>query len=164
MKEKKNKMKEKSNQDDGTSIPERELWKRKGTHTLGSHLTGRSPKMEGPQSHWEKCSSWTEENKTEWEPQRSSAPLPQTPQPEIIGRGWALRCRIWRWQGQTIEVISETGGKHGLPPLGVCEQAPPAAPATTEVSKKEGTATECNTLLLPLPWEHTCPATSKCSR
>ena len=52
-----------------------------------------------------------------------------------------------------------------MPPLGVCEQAPPVAPVTSEFGKKEGTATEHHPLLLSLPWEHTCPtaATAKCS-
>ena len=52
-----------------------------------------------------------------------------------------------------------------LPPLGICEQAPPIAPITSEVSKGEGTATMHHPLLLSLPWEHTCPAsaTAKCS-
>ena len=43
--------------------------------------------MEGPQNHGEKCSSWTEEGKVEGEPHRSSAPLPRTPQPEMLGQG-----------------------------------------------------------------------------
>ena len=47
----------------------------------------------------------------------------------------------------------------------VCEEVPPAAPVTTEISKKEGTATEHPLLLLSLPWEHTClaAASAKCS-
>ena len=49
--------------------------------------------------------------------------------------------------------------------IGVCEQAPPAAPVTTEVSKEEGTATEHHPLLLSVPQEHTRPAAApaRCS-
>ena len=43
----------------------------------------------------------------------------------------------------------------GPSPLGVHEQAPPAAPVTSEVSTEEGTATKHHPLLLSLPWEHT---------
>ena len=52
-----------------------------------------------------------------------------------------------------------------MPPLGVCEQAPLAAPATSEVSTQEGTATEHDQLMLSLPWEDTqlLAATAKCS-
>ena len=70
-----------------TSTPERELRRRKGTHTLGSHLTGRSAETEGPQNHRERCSSWTEKSKAEREPQRPSVTHPQTPQPEMHGLG-----------------------------------------------------------------------------
>ena len=59
-------------------------------------------------------------------------------------------------------VISETRGRHSLPPLRVCEQAPPAAPVTSEVSKKWALQLSTNrccshspgstpTLLPPLP-------------
>ena len=52
-----------------------------------------------------------------------------------------------------------------MPPLGVCEQAPPVTPVTSEVDKKEGTATEHHLMLPSLLWEFTCPAatTAKCS-
>ena len=55
---------------------------------------------------------------------------------------------------------------HGLPPLGVCEQAPFVAPVTSEVCREESAATKHQPLLLSLPWEHTCSAaaTAKCSR
>ena len=68
---------------------------------------------------------------------------------------------IYRWQGQTMAVVSEARGINGLPPLEACEWAPPATPVTSGVGKKEkneGTATKDHTLLLSLPWEHTCPA------
>ena len=39
----------------------------------------------------------------------------------------------------------------GLPLLGVYEQAPPAAPVTSEVSKKEGSATKHHLLFFSLP-------------
>ena len=49
-------------------------------------------------------------------------------------------------------------GGHGPQLPEVCNQAPPADPVTSVVSKKEGTGTEYHTLLLSLTWEHTCPA------
>ena len=72
-----------------------------------------------------------------------------------------------RQQGRTLAVALEAVGRCGLPPLGACEWAPPAAPVTSGVGKKkEGTATKHHTLLLSPPWEHTRPAadTAKCSR
>ena len=42
---------------------------------------------------------------------------------------------------QTTVVISDTRHGCGLPPLGVCEQAPPVASGTSEVGKEEGIAT-----------------------
>ena len=88
-KKKEREKKIKTKESGGTSIHERELWKRKGTYTLGSHLINWiSAKMEGPQSHREKHSSGTEEGKAEREPHRSSEPLAWTPQPETLG--WEL--------------------------------------------------------------------------
>ena len=46
----------------------------------------------------------------------------------------------------------------GLPPLGMCEQASPGAPVTSEVVKKKGTATKHHPCLVSHPWEHTHPA------
>ena len=46
---------------------------------------------------------------------------------------------VYRWQGQTTTVITESRGGHGpLLPLGVHEQASPAVPITSE----EGIAME----------------------
>ena len=42
---------------------------------------------------------------------------------------------LLQW-GQTTAVNSETRGRRGLLPLGVCEQAPPADPITSEINKK----------------------------
>ena len=47
-------------------------------------------------------------------------------------------------------VISESRGVPGLPPVGVHEQAPPAAPVTSEVGREEGTANKHDLLLLSL--------------
>ena len=73
---------------------------------------------------------------------------------------------VYRWQGQTTTVISDTRSGHGPPPLGVREQAPLVAPIISEGTTEEGTATEHHLLLLSLPWELTHPinATAKCSR
>jgi len=68
---------------------------------------------------------------------------------------------VYRWQGQTITVITESRDGHGLLPIGVPEQAPPAVPITSE----EGIAIKHKLLLLSLPWElmHPAAATAKCS-
>ena len=44
-------------------------------------------------------------------------------------------CTIYRQQGQASAVASEAREKHGLPPLGTCEWAPPAV--TSGVGKKK---------------------------
>ena len=62
---------------------------------------------------------------------------------------------IYRWQGQTTAVISDTRCGHCLPPLGVCEQAQLAVSGTSEVGKEDGPATQHQPLLLKLPWEST---------
>lgn len=49
---------------------------------------------------------------------------------------YGASCRIYTWQGQTVEVISEARGRHGLTPLGACEWAPPVTPGTSGVGKK----------------------------
>ena len=63
--------------------------------------------------------------------------------------------------GQTTAVITDSRDGHGLLPVGVPEQAPPAVPITSE----EGIAIKHKLLLLSLPWELTHPAvaTAKCS-
>ena len=73
---------------------------------------------------------------------------------------------VYRQQGQTLTVISDSSGERGQPPLGVHEQAPPVVPVTSEVNTEEGTATKHNLLLLLLPQECTHPATATatCSR
>ena len=66
---------------------------------------------------------------------------------------------------QAVGANHDSRGGHGLPLLGVHEQAPPVAPVTSEVSTEERIATEHNLSLLSLPWECTHPiaATAKCS-
>ena len=63
--------------------------------------------------------------------------------------------------GQTTAVITDSRDGHGLLPVGVPEQAPPAVPITSE----ELIAIKDKLLLLLLPWELTHPAlvTAKCS-
>ena len=47
-------------------------------------------------------------------------------------------CIIYRQPEQTRAVISKTRGRGAWsPPLGICEQAPPVAPVTSEVGKKK---------------------------
>ena len=48
---------------------------------------------------------------------------------------------IYRQQGQTVMVISEARGRHGLPPLEAYEWAQPVALVTSGVGKKGG---HCN--------------------
>ena len=63
---------------------------------------------------------------------------------------WGASCVAYRWERQTT-LIADSRGGHGMPPLGVPEQAPLVAPITSE----EGTAIEYYLLLLSLPWELT---------
>ena len=58
---------------------------------------------------------------------------------------------VYMWWGQNIGVISDPRGRHGPPPIGVREQAPPVATVTSEVSTEEGTATEHHLVLLSFP-------------
>ena len=54
---------------------------------------------------------------------------------------------VYRWPGQSTIVISDSRGGHGLPPIGVYEQAPPVVSVTSEISTEEGSATEHYSLL-----------------
>ena len=67
---------------------------------------------------------------------------------------------VYRQQGQTTAVISDSTGGCGLPPLGFHEQTPSTAPVTSEDGREEGTATKYHPLLFSLPWEHTRPNTA----
>ena len=49
----------------------------------------------------------------------------------------AASCTIYRWQGQTVAVVSEARGSWGLPPLEACEWVPPETPVTSGVGKKD---------------------------
>ena len=71
-------------------------------------------------------------------------------------------CMVYRWQGQTTTVITDSREGHGLLPTGVPEQVPPAV----LIASEESIAIEHKLLLLSLPWELTHPAaaaTVKCS-
>ena len=96
VKEEKRGEREKGNQD-RTGTPERELWRRKGSHTLESHLTYRKiTQVQRISRHWEKCSSRPEIWKAEWELHRSSKPLAHTPKTKMLGWGKAPRPRLLR--------------------------------------------------------------------
>ena len=71
---------------------------------------------------------------------------------------WAVSCTGYGQQGQTTAAISKSRGGHGPLPLGICEQAPLAAPVTSRVVTGESTATKHHVLLPSLCWEHTHPA------
>ena len=67
---------------------------------------------------------------------------------------------VCMWWGQTTALTSDSRGGHGLLPLGVLEQAPLAAPITSEEGSAVQSNTTCccsqipgnpHTLLLPLP-------------
>ena len=55
-------------------------------------------------------------------------------------------------------VTSDSRGGRDLPPLGVTEPAPLAAPITSEGTTEEDTVMEHHPLLLSFPSEHTHPA------
>ena len=61
---------------------------------------------------------------------------------------------VYRQQGQTTEVVTDSRDGHGLLPIGVPEQAPPAVPITSE----EGIAIKHKLWFISLPWEHIHPA------
>ena len=78
---------EKGNQDQ-TDAMERELWRRKGTHTLESHLiNGKINQVGGISRCQEEHSSRPEIWKAEWDPNRSSELLAQSPKTETLGWG-----------------------------------------------------------------------------
>ena len=55
---------------------------------------------------------------------------------------------VYRWWGKTTTVISDSTGEHGLPPLGVHEQAATATPITSEVTTDGGILIEHHLLWL----------------
>ena len=55
---------------------------------------------------------------------------------------------VYRWQGQTTAVISDSRGGRGLLPLGVREKVPLVAPVISEATTEEGIVTEYHPLLL----------------
>ena len=67
-------------------------------------------------------------------------------------------CVVYRWQGQTTTVISDSSGGHGPFPLGIPEQEPLIATTTSEDITEEDTLTEHHLLLFSIPWENTHPA------
>ena len=77
---------EKMNQN-RTSTPEREMWKRKGICALGGHLTGEKLEQRESLQIWVK-STVAEEGKAEREPHKWWVPLPSSPQPDSwVGAG-----------------------------------------------------------------------------
>ena len=53
--------------------------------------------------------------------------------------------------GKTTSVISDSRGGLGMPPLGLCEEAPAVAPVTSAFGTDEDTAKEHYSLLPSLP-------------
>ena len=104
VKEEKREKWEKRNQD-WTSAPKRELWRRKQTHTLESHLIDRKINWVGGMSRCcEERNSRSEIWKAEWEPNRSSELLAQSPKTEMLRWGLgtetsALEVSPWEWAG-----------------------------------------------------------------
>ena len=64
------------------------------------------------------------------------APLVWTKGSRGLSETWCFLCDL-QATGTDLVVISEARGRHGLPPLGNCEWAPPAAQITSRVSKKK---------------------------
>ena len=85
-----------------------------------------------------------------------------------------LLCRLWA-VGHLLHGLGLWGENHyshlrlqrwhGLPPLGIGEQAPSAALVTSEVGTEKGTSIEHDILLFSYPWECSGPtaAVDKCS-
>ena len=74
---------------------------------------GRSAKTEGPQSHQEKCSSWTEESKVEREPHRSCEPLLWTTPPEMLRRGLGHEIQaleVSSWERNSVGCVETVWG------------------------------------------------------
>ena len=87
---------EKGNQDQ-TCTPKKELWRRKGMHTLESHLIeGKINWVGGISKYQEKSRSRSEIWIAKWDLSRSSELLAQSPKTEMLGWGWAPRPRLWR--------------------------------------------------------------------
>ena len=76
---------------DGTCPPGRELWKRKGSCTLGSPLVGRPAESEGALWSLGECSSWFCPS---WSWERPAQPVPplctHRPETRVHQRGWGL--------------------------------------------------------------------------
>ena len=84
--EQKNKERERRDQE-RTSTPERELLRRKGAHTQGSHLTDGEISQDRETSKFhEKSEAAGLRRAKQSKNQTISAPLPQTPQPETLGQ------------------------------------------------------------------------------
>ena len=83
----------------------RELWRRKGSHTLESHLVdGKIKQIGGISWWWEECNSKSQIWKAEWGLNRSSELLAQSPKTEMVGQGLgtetlALEVSSWEQAG-----------------------------------------------------------------
>ena len=99
MEQKEKREREKRNWDE-TSTPEREPWKREGTHTLGSHLReGRSAKTERPQGRGESAAAGLRRAKQHESHTDLGTTSPGHHSLRCLGGGWALRTlrlRLWR--------------------------------------------------------------------
>ena len=82
---------------DSTSTPERELLKRRGTHTLGSHLTDRrSPETEEPQIMAKSASLGLRRADRMKAAKTLCTTTPGQYTLRRSGRGWVLTLRLWR--------------------------------------------------------------------
>ena len=67
--------------------PERELWRRKGSHTLESHLLDRKINRIGESPDAEKSAAVSQSSEKQRELNRSSELLAQSPKIEMLGWG-----------------------------------------------------------------------------
>ena len=96
---------------------------------------------------------------------RGQAPLVWAKGSVELNRMWHLLCDLQEAGTDHHSNHLETREGHGFPPLGAHEEAPLAAPVTSEGTTVENIVTEHHLLLLSLLWEFTRPATAtaKCS-
>ena len=91
---------------DGTDIHERELWKRKGIHTLGSHLTDREINWDGGTSKSPRKAQQLGRAKQSESCTDHLHHWPRHQRLRCLGGFWALRLRFWRSvSGRGLEYV-----------------------------------------------------------
>ena len=86
-----------------TGTPERELWRRKGTYTLESHLpTGRSTKSEGSPDSEKRAAVCLRSKKQSESCIGHLNHWHRLQKLRCVGGGWTLRPRPWRFPGSGL--------------------------------------------------------------